>query len=515
MAFVQASLFDPAIPLKARQDALKRALSDPGIPATPTTTSFWLKQPHPKLAKAQSSTLPSQAEIVIIGSGITGTSIARTILKGSRGQGQNSSCPKIVILEARNTCSGATGRNGGHILETVEEFTDFEAKYGLEAAKKITRFRLAHLPEILSVADEYGLTEESQTRKVQFLSAYFDEEKWQESVRCIRRFKECMPEEAAEWKIFEREDIPEKFGLSTARGVIAGPAGALWPYRFVTGVLARLHQEFPGELCIETNTPVTAIHNDHNTNTPDLPCSVVTARGKIRTRHVIHCTNAHVGHLVPGLRGRIYPIRGQMSAQNAGVKFINQGTENSWLFNYERGFDYLTQLPSGGQADAAKMMFGGGFAQGQTGGVADIGISTDSELSFYADIHLSGALSSIFGRENWGAVSGPSVEQMWTGNMGFSADGNPWVGRLPLSATQRGGDKDSHGAEWVACAFSGEGMVQAWLCGKALALMVLNHDQQSSGAGDLSWFPEQLLVTEDRLHDSVLSGSVDDESLGV
>ena len=209
MAFVQASLFDPATPLKARQDALKRALSDPGIPTTPTSPSFWLKQPHQKLAKAQSLTLPSQAEIVIIGSGITGTSIARTLLKESRGQTKDASHPKIVILEARDICSGATGRNGGHILETVEEFADFEAKYGLEAAKKITRFRLAHLPEILNVADEYGLTEQSQTRQVQFLSAYFDEEKWQESVRCIWRFKECMPEEAAEWKIFEREDIPE------------------------------------------------------------------------------------------------------------------------------------------------------------------------------------------------------------------------------------------------------------------------------------------------------------------
>ncbi|KAI9040535.1 NAD(P)/FAD-dependent oxidoreductase [Aspergillus affinis] len=505
MSFVQSLLFDSSIPIKARQEALDRAFSDPGIPPIQSTSSFWLKDPHVNLAKTQSTDLPTPTDIVIIGSGITGASIARTLL--TTGHGRDSPKPRILILEARDVCSGATGRNGGHILETVEEFTELEQSIGLEAAKKVVQFRLSHLDEVLAVAEEYGLVEEAQARKVQFLSVYFDDERWDEAVRCIKRFKECMPTESADWRIFERE-IPTEFCLPAARGIIAGPAGALWPYRFVTGILDRLRDRFPDNLQIETNTPVLEINN---TGADQHSYSVTTARGSIKARHLIHCTNAHVGHLVPGLRGRIYPIRGQISAQNPGQRFPSQGTKHSWLFNYDRGFDYLTQLPSGSEHDTTnKMMFGGGFAQGKNGGIDDLGISTDSEMSFYTDIHLSGALSVTFGRENWGTVSGPAVEMMWTGNMGFSADGFPWVGRLPRSLTRRGTDanRTEKGHEWVSAGFSGEGMVHAWLCGKALGRMILADDEGLSEQEDLSWFPEQMLVTEERAQASVLPRKV-------
>jgi glycine/D-amino acid oxidase-like deaminating enzyme len=199
-----------------------------------------------------------------------------------------------------------------------------------------------------------------------------------------------------------------------------------------------------------------------------------------------------------------------MSAQNPGDKFICQAKKHSWIFNYDRGFDYLTQLPTDAQS-AGKMMFGGGYAQGKAGGITDLGISTDSELSLYCDIHLSGALSAIFGRENWGHVPG-SETMMWTGNMGFSADGLPWVGRLPSSEGLSHGAANEGGAQWACCGFSGEGMVSAWLCGKAIAKMVSMHDRGHSGSGELSWFPKQMLVTEERIRSSVLPRSVIDKT---
>ncbi|KAE8382456.1 FAD dependent oxidoreductase-domain-containing protein [Aspergillus bertholletiae] len=498
MAFMQALLADSGIPIKDRQDALHRILADPGIPGPlgESTSSFWFKDAHPELANVQSPELPQEAEVVIIGSGITGVSIACTLLKESGQLETTNQRPAVVMLEARDTCTGATGRNGGHILETVEEFTDWEALYGLEAAKILTRFRLAHLEEILKVADTYGIAEEVQARKVEFLSVHFDEERWYHTVQCIKRFKECMPTESAEWKLFEKSDIPKEWCLPHALGVVSGPAGALWPYKLVTRLLEELGRENPGNLLIETNTPVTQVSTN---DTSSLRYTVETPRGVLRARHVIHCTNAHVGHLVPELRGHIFPIRGQMSAQNPGSRFISQATQHSWLFNYDRGFDYLTQLPPGGDS-GGKMMLGGGFAQGRNGGLADLGIASDSELSLPCDIHLSGALSAVFGHQNWGHVVGPSVEQMWTGNMGFSSDGLPWVGQLPSSVNDATEAATEDGAQWVCCGFSGEGMVQAWLSGMAVAKMLLATKQTHHMRPDyLSWFPEQMLVTEERL----------------
>ncbi|KAF4151317.1 hypothetical protein CNMCM6069_004140 [Aspergillus lentulus] len=517
MAFlVQSLLSNPGIPLQDRQEALDRVLSDPGLPTPNPTSSFWLRSPHSDLAKTQSPKLPAEADIVIIGSGVTGTSIARTLLESRKprnnGPGQErTSRPAIVMLEARDICSGATGRNGGHILETAEEFADLEEAHGTDAARKILRFRLAHLRELLAVAEEYGLTETAQARKVQFLSVYFNQKGWSEARHRFQRLREGLPEETGEWRLYEREDIPTEFSPPYAQGIIAGPAGAIWPYRFITGVLGQLKTKYPDDLKIETNTPVTDIE-DHRRNAPNgLRYTLATPRGTIRARHVVHCTNAHVAHLVTGLKGRICPVRGQMSAQHPGTKFRSQGAEHSWLFNYDRGFDYLTQLPPSPSDAGGMMMFGGGFSQGEGGGISDLGVSTDSELSLYADIHLSGALSAVFGRENWGAVPVRAVEQMWTGNMGFSADGFPWVGRLPASLTRRGQDAQrGGGAEWVSAAFSGEGMVLAWLCGKALGTMLLCHDNDllDGEAVDLSWFPEQMLVTEEWAKKAVYAFSI-------
>ncbi|KAE8157536.1 FAD dependent oxidoreductase-domain-containing protein [Aspergillus tamarii] len=512
MAFVQALLADPGIPIKDRQDALHRVLADPGIPGPlrESTSSFWLKDPHPQLANMQSPDLPQEADVVIIGSGITGASIARTLLEESGQPGKiNKGRPAIVMLEARDCCTGATGRNGGHILETVEEFTDWEAHYGLEAAKALTRFRLAHLEEILAVADKYGLTKETQARKVEFLSVYFDEERWRDAVQRIKRFKTCMPTESTEWKLLEKSEIPKEWCLPHAIGIVVGPAGALWPYKLVTGVLDELLRNNPGNFLIETNTPVVQVSTDA---TSSLRYTVHTPRGALRARNIIHCTNAHVGHLVPELRGHVYPVRGQMSAQNPGSKFICQATEHSWLFNYDRGFDYLTQLPPVG-GSSGKMMLGGGFAQGRNGGLADLGIATDSELSLPCNIHLSGVLSAVFGHENWGHVAGSCVEHMWTGNMGFSSDGLPWVGQLPSSVSHAAETTKPDGAQWVCCGFSGEGMVQAWLSGTAVAQMVLASDREHQLNPDyLSWFPEQMLLTEERLKKAGLTQIVGDRA---
>jgi hypothetical protein len=85
--------------------------ADPGLPRPHPTESSWLLPPD-SLAKHQSSaTLPSgPVDVVIIGSGFSGTSVAWHLLHGD-GEPRTTylSC---LMLEARDVCSGATGRNG-------------------------------------------------------------------------------------------------------------------------------------------------------------------------------------------------------------------------------------------------------------------------------------------------------------------------------------------------------------------------------------------------------------------
>lgn len=215
MPFAQFLLTNTSIPVSERQRALDRIHSDPGIPQDKTTSSFWLQDPHPGFAHRSSQPLPQQADVVIIGSGITGASIARILLQ-NRAESTNASHLAVVMLEARDICSGATGRNGGHILETADEYAELADLLGEEAACKILRFRLAHLREILSAAEEMGLTEAVQARKVQFLSAFFGDGPWKAALERFRRFKEGMPEESAEWAAYEGGSIPEVRSISLA-----------------------------------------------------------------------------------------------------------------------------------------------------------------------------------------------------------------------------------------------------------------------------------------------------------
>lgn len=210
MPFAQSLLSDTSVPASERQQALDRIYSDPGVPTDTPTSSFWLQKPHPNFTQQSTQPLPPEADVVIIGSGISGASIARTLLQSCESPAASGTTqPNVVMLEARDICSGATGRNGGHILETADEYAELADTFGEEAARKCLRFRMAHLPEMLGVAEELGLTEQTQARKIRFLSAFFGKEPWKGALERLERFKSGMPEESAEWVAYEKDQIPE------------------------------------------------------------------------------------------------------------------------------------------------------------------------------------------------------------------------------------------------------------------------------------------------------------------
>lgn len=91
----------------------ERAQISVGAPRENPTISYWQDPPSYLADTRTTAELPERADIVIIGSGITGAAIAWNLLgPDTEAQHDTHAPPNVVMLEARTACSGATGRNG-------------------------------------------------------------------------------------------------------------------------------------------------------------------------------------------------------------------------------------------------------------------------------------------------------------------------------------------------------------------------------------------------------------------
>lgn len=175
---------------------------DPGLPNANPSISYWQLPPLEGVADHQSAQLPSEADVVIIGSGISGTSIAWHLLKEA-----NRTTPlHIAMLEARQACSGATGRNGGHIRpSSYSEYAGAKEAVAQEEAAKITRLRSAHVEALISAAN--SLPEDgrlaAEARVVDSIDAFFDDAQWKTAVQQMQVLKKEVPDIGNEWTVFE------------------------------------------------------------------------------------------------------------------------------------------------------------------------------------------------------------------------------------------------------------------------------------------------------------------------
>lgn len=77
------------------------------LPVPNATTPYWRTQLHWIDEHRSTEELPVECDVVIIGAGMSGVATAYHLCDQA-----GSTKPSIVMLEARQVCSGATGRNG-------------------------------------------------------------------------------------------------------------------------------------------------------------------------------------------------------------------------------------------------------------------------------------------------------------------------------------------------------------------------------------------------------------------
>lgn len=308
--------------------------------------------------------------------------------------------------------------------------------------------------------------------------------------------------------------------MKNITGAHSHPSRVFWPYRLITNLFARLLERYPERFSIETRTPVTSIavsasQKEHDADAA-YPYILTTPRGVVRAAKVFHCTSGFTGHLLPALRGPIFPCRLHMMTADPEPEFGNRAV--SWLWHQPVTCDPETRLVEQGlywmqqNARTGELFYGG-----DTQRLDDYITADDSAVSRDAAENLKTLLPSrIFARGWSGAGAGADAavvvepKHSWCGILSMTADLLPIVGPVPSSLSGRqdpvddvvvngvNGDADkvsSHTAtagEWVAAGFNGYGMGQCWSSGEAIARMALGERQPD-------WLPDVYLSTEERL----------------
>lgn len=175
-------------------------MADPGLPRPNPTQSYWQHIPH-ELANAQSSNLSTERDFAIIGSGITGLAVAKSLL-------EQHPTATVTVLEARTLCSGATGRNGGQMAANVgEEYMHLAEIHGPEMAGKIVSFTFQNLQRMQELIKEYDAVEASEMQQLQKLRAFLTEDTFRDFKLSIARLESDHPSWKGLYTILDKETL--------------------------------------------------------------------------------------------------------------------------------------------------------------------------------------------------------------------------------------------------------------------------------------------------------------------
>lgn len=415
------------------------------LPQPESSSSFWHSEPSEfLLGHRTTSDLPIKADIVIIGSGITGASVARYLSEDARAKNLS-----IVMLEAREACWGATGRNGGHCQPLL-----------LKASNDVASFELRNVEAVKSYVEKNQVP--CEWRSLTGCRTYWTKPLAEQVHQNVQSLKTVSPDLGARVSYIEDPADLEshRVGNDAACATLTVGAASLWPYKLIAFILEKTIKA--GRLNLQTRTPVTKISTSKiMTSGTMYRHQIETPRGDIEARHIILATNAYTSHLLPEFADLIVPERGVMSAllPPKGMQQLSNsygfvgpmgGSADHDDYLIQRPFstirrnDYLTERPFSGVPDpSGHLMFGGGRSAAT---LEAVGETDDTVVDEGCARYLKKMLLELLrlGGETEGLTE-LKASKVWSGIWGTSKDSHPWVGAVP----------DKPGV-WLSGGYSGE-----------------------------------------------------------
>ncbi|KAL2865615.1 phosphoenolpyruvate phosphomutase-domain-containing protein [Aspergillus lucknowensis] len=432
--------------MRAYEETANKETSLPAfLPVENPTEPFWRTELHQHDELRTTPELLGHSDIVIIGGGYTGVSVAYHLLKQLSASAKPS--PTITILEARQICSGATGRNGGHLRpDLYGNIPKYIDRYGVEAAVELVDFEISHIKALKEVIAEEQI--DCDFHLTRNMSVYLNEADGEKA----RKVYEALVSKGLGYTA-DIHYTPQKYaetisGVKGAKACISSTAGTLWPYKLVLGLLSKITSS--PLVNVQTFTPVTSVTSQDGLQI------VHTPRGSIRTSKVVYATNAYTRGLLPQYSTNIVPCRGICCHIT-----VPEGKDAPFL-----PYSYIVRSDSGdGQSYLITRPDGSIIVGGAQYTFFDekehwYNVIDDSTLIEPAKNYYNDFMQRTF--RGWEG-SGAYVKEIWTGIMGYSYDTAPHIGEVP-----------GQPGKFICAGYDGHGMPVIFLAAKGLADIVMN-----------------------------------------
>ncbi|PMR78807.1 NAD(P)/FAD-dependent oxidoreductase [Billgrantia endophytica] len=350
-------------------------------------------------------------DVCVVGAGFTGISAALHLAEQGR---------RVVVLESARVGFGASGRNGGQIVNGYSRDMDvIEAKYGAETARALGDMAFEGNRIIRSRIREYDIACDLKDGNL--------------FAACNARQMQGLVEHKALWERYGNRELELLEGEALKRevnseryvgGLVDHSGGHLHPLNLVTGQ-ASAFETLGGK--IYEQTPVIEVSHEE-------PVTLRTPGGVVKAERVVMAGNAYLQGVMPALEGKSMPCGTQVitteplpEAQARELIPHDMAVEDcNYLLDYYR----LT-------ADG-RLLYGGGVNYGGQD-PADIESVIRPKMM-----------------KTFPQLAGVGIEYAWSGNFLMTLNRLPQFGRINRNV-------------YYAQGYSGHGVTCSHLAGRLIA----------------------------------------------
>ncbi|HEV7275910.1 MAG TPA: FAD-binding oxidoreductase [Devosiaceae bacterium] len=372
------------------------------------------------------------ADICVVGAGYSGLSAALHLAeKGMR----------VVVVEGAQVGWGASGRNGGQIVNGLNaSLSTIDRRYGAAAAAFVGGLLQEGAGIIYDWVERYDIA--CDLRKGNIYAAYTEKHLHELAEKQALWRRHGMDEH----ELLDREGVRRHIGSEIyIGGMIDHSGGHMHPLNLVLGE-ARAFEGLGGTI-FEYSPAVSVRETDGK-------AVVSTASGQVTANAALICGNAYLGTVVPELAPRVLPVSTQMLAtEPLGETLASQLLPTGMCVEDVRYIlDYFRL-----SADH-RLIFGGGVVYGGTDPADIVGKLRPNMVKVFPQL------------------ADTKVDFAWSGNFALSFSRVPQMGRLGK-------------AVYFAHGYSGHGVTGSHLFGRILSEAVTGDLTRFDTFAAFPWLP--------------------------